>query len=115
MIKGIRGAITVDSNTEESLKDATIVLIQEMLKENNISKDDISHAIFTTTKDITCAFPAKFARIDLGWEKIGMMCYNEMEVDGALQMCLRVLIVVNCNPDFEPKFIYLKGAKNLRK
>ena len=115
MIKGVRGATTVDLNTEEALKNATIELVEKILKENNISKNDISHVIFTTTRDITCAFPAKFARIDLGWDDVAMMCYNEMDVDGALKMCLRVLVVVNCNSDFVPKFVYLKGAQNLRK
>jgi chorismate mutase len=30
-------------------------------------------------------------------------------------MCLRVLIVVNCGENFEPEFVYLEGAKDLRK
>ena len=44
-----------------------------------------------------------------------MMCYNELDVPNSLPMCLRVLVVYNCSDDFKPKFIYLKGAKNLRK
>ena len=114
--KGIRGAITVDANTEEALKEATLVLLSEIWEQNNLEgTQNISHIIFTTTKDLNAAFPAKFPRIELGWDNVAMMCYHELDVPNTLQMCLRVLIVYNCEPDFEPKFVYLRGAKILRK
>ena len=112
--KGIRGAITVDGNTKEDLKSATLLLLDELLKQNGISKDDISHVIFTVTNDIDAAFPATFARTELGWNDVAMLCFNEIPVDGALKMCLRVLVVVNCEPEFTPQYVYLKGAKALR-
>ena len=114
--KGIRGAITVDANTEEALKEATLELLSEIWEQNNLEgTQNISHIIFTTTKDLNAAFPAKFPRIELGWDNVAMMCYHELDVPNTLQMCLRVLIVYNCEPDFEPKFVYLRGAKILRK
>ena len=113
--KGIRGAITVETNTIEALQDATIELLSTMMKENSIEIDKISHVIFTTTPDINIAFPAKFARNELGFDEVAMMCFHEMNVNDALEMCLRILIVLNCNEDFIPKFVYLKGASNLRK
>ena len=113
--KGIRGAITVDNNTEESIKEATLELLKEMVEKNNIDKSKISHAIFTLTKDLNAVFPAKFARIDFGWDKVAMMCYHELDVPNSLEKCLRILIVLNCDDDFEPEFVYLRGAGNLRK
>ena len=113
--KGIRGAITVDENTPEAIGSATIKLLQEMVKVNNIDINLISHAIFTLTKDLNADFPAKYARINLKWKDVPMMCYNELDVDGALEKCLRVLIVVNCSETFEPEFVYLDGAAGLRK
>ena len=113
--KGIRGAITVDKNTEESIKEATIELLGEMVEKNNIDKSKISHAIFTLTDDLNAVFPAKFARLNFGWDKVAMMCYHELDVPNSLKMCLRVLIVLNCEDNFEPQFVYLKGAANLRK
>ena len=112
--KGIRGAITVENNSELAIKDATIELITELFNQNNITKEQISHVIFTLTNDLNAAFPAKFARIDLGWSNVAMMCFHELDVPDSLKMCLRVLIVVNCDDDFSPKFAYLKGAKVLR-
>lgn len=113
--KGIRGAITVDGNTEIDIKNATLELLSEMTQKNNIKKENISHVIFTTTKDIDAAFPAKFARLNFGYDSIAMMCFNEIPVPNSIKMCLRILIVVNCEKDFKPDFVYLKGAKDLRK
>lgn len=114
MTKGIRGAITVDDNTVDSLKSATIELLTALLDKNKISKDQISHVIFTTTQDLNADFPAKFARLDLGFDNVAMMCFHELDVPNSLPMCLRVLIVVNCDENFAPQFVYLKGASHLR-
>ena len=43
-----------------------------------------------------------------------MMCFHELDVPDSLKRCLRVLIVLNCEENFTPKFVYLKGAENLR-
>ena len=113
--KGIRGAITVDENTPEAIGSATIKLLTEMCDKNKIELDQISHTIFTLTKDLDADFPAKYARINLKWKDVPMMCFNELDVEGSLKMCLRVLIVVNCSESFVPEFVYLKRAANLRK
>ena len=115
MTKGIRGATTVSANTESSIKEATIELLSEMIKANKIDISKISHVIFTTTKDLDAAFPAKFARLDMGFSETAMMCFNEIDVPGALKMCIRILIVLNCDDVFKPQFVYLNGAKDLRK
>lgn len=114
--KGIRGAITVDENSENAIKDATLELLGEMIEQNGIKDTSkISHVIFTTTEDLDAAFPAKFPRIELGWNEVAMMCFHEITVPNALKMCLRILLVINCKENFKPKFVYLKGASNLRK
>lgn len=114
--KGIRGAITVEANTEQAIKDATLELIKEIFDRNNLNgTSNISHVIFTTTEDLDAAFPAKFPRVEMGWDKVAMMCFHELPVPNSLKMCLRVLVVVNCDEDFEPEFVYLKGAEILRK
>lgn len=112
--KGIRGAITVENNSVEALKETTLELLHELCTKNNIAPDKISHVIFTTTEDLNAEFPAKFARLELGWDNVAMMCFHELDVPNSLQMCLRVLIVVNCEDDFVPQFVYLKGASKLR-
>jgi chorismate mutase len=113
--KGIRGAITVDENSPEAIGSAVIKLLQEMVKKNNIDLEDISHVIFSVTPDLNADFPAKYARINLKWKDVPMMCFNEIDVPGALKKCLRVMIVLNCSESFEPEFVYLGGAEALRK
>lgn len=112
--KGIRGAITVDENSCEAIKCATLELLNALLEDNNISISMISHVIFTLTNDLNAAFPAKYARLNLGWNETAMMCFHELDVPVSLEKCLRVLIVVNCDESFKPKFVYLKGASVLR-
>ena len=112
--KGIRGAITVAENTSSSIKEATLELLSKMIERNNISVENISHVIFTLTNDLNAEFPAKFARIDMGWTDVAMMCFHELNVPNSLEKCLRVLIVVNCETDFVPQFVYLKDASKLR-
>lgn len=112
--KGIRGAITVEENSADAIKSASLELLSEMIKVNNIDTDMISHVIFTLTEDLNAAFPAKFARLDLGWKNVAMMCFHELNVPNSLSKCLRVLIVLNCEDNFIPQFVYLKGASALR-
>lgn len=113
--KGIRGAITVEENSSEAIGSATIKLLQEIVKVNNVDINMISHAIFTLTPDLNADFPAKYARINLKWSDVPMMCFNELDVPNSLRMCLRVLIVINCSENFIPEFVYLEGAECLRK
>ena len=112
--KGIRGAITVEENTAEAIKAGTLKLLDEIVEKNNIEKSMVSHVIFTLTKDLTAAFPAKFARLDRNWTDVAMLCFNEATVDGAIEKCIRILLVVNCEEYFVPQYVYLKGASKLR-
>ena len=112
--KGIRGAILVEENTSEAIGSATIKLLKEIMKKNNIETNLISHVIFSLTSDLNADFPAQYARINLKWREVPMLCFNEIDVPNSLKRCLRVLVVVNCREDFEPEFVYLSGAEVLR-
>ncbi len=113
--RGIRGAITVESNTKEAIKEGVVELLNKMLKENEIDTKDISFAIFTLTPDINADFPAKYARLNCGFNLVPMMCYNELDIENSLKKCLRVLLNINTTKtQNEIKHIYLKGAKILR-
>ncbi|OLA94654.1 MAG: chorismate mutase [Candidatus Melainabacteria bacterium LEY3_CP_29_8] len=113
--RGIRGAITVKSNTIEDIKNATISLISEMIEKNNIKISDISHCIFTMTNDLDAAYPAKFARDELKFDFVPLLCFNELNIQNSLKMCLRALIIINTEKSQEEiKHIYLEGAKILR-
>ena len=112
--KGIRGAITVEENSVEAIEAGTLKLLDEIIEKNNIDKAMISHVIFTVTPDLTAAFPAKFARLNRDWTDVAMLCFNEAQIDGAIEKCIRILIVLNCEEYFVPQYVYLKGASKLR-
>ena len=113
--RGIRGAITLDGNTQMDIESATCELLNEMIKANEIQIEDISFAIFTLTSDLNADFPAKYARLECGFSLVPMMCYFELDVPNSLEKCLRILLTVNTNKTQEEiKHIYLKGASALR-
>ena len=112
--KGIRGAITVDNNTEDAIKSATLELLNEQISQNKIEISQISHVIFTLTDDLNAAFPANPPPPPPPPNEVAMMCFHELNVPNSLKSCLRTLIVVNCDDNFTPKFVYLKDAAKLR-
>ena len=113
--RGIRGAITLSANTKEEIELATVELLNEIIGKNEIKTQDVSFAIFTLTSDLNADFPAKYARINCGFNQVPMMCYQELDVPNSLKMCLRVLLNVNTSKtQDEIKHIYLKGATALR-
>jgi chorismate mutase len=112
--RGVRGAITVDTNTKESIFAATKELLGAMVKANGIAADDVAFAYFTTTSDLNSAFPAAAAR-EVAWADVPLLNGHEMNVPGSLPMCLRILLLVNTDKrPSEIVHIYLKGAKALR-
>ena len=113
--RGIRGAITVEDDTPEQIEKATIELFEKIVGLNNIISEDISHIIFTMTKDLKSAYPAKFLRQHFDVDFVPLMCMNELEIEGSLKKCIRVLVVVNTTKSQnEIKHVYLNEAKKLR-
>ncbi len=112
--RGIRGATTVESNTREAILAATRELLDEMVRANDVRKDDVASAYFTTTPDLDAEFPAVAAR-GVGWSNVALMCGHEMDVPGSLRLCLRILLHVNTErTQTEICHVYLRGAAVLR-
>ncbi len=112
--RGLRGATTAEENTKAAIFKATEELLTSMLQTNDIHTSDIAAVFFTTTTDLNDAFPAAAAR-QMGWNTVPLMCSHEMQVPGALAMCIRVMILVNTTKSQEQiSHIYLRDAVNLR-
>ena len=113
-ICSIRGAITIEENTKENIVMNTENLLNEIIEKNNIEKQNIINIIFSSTKDITKAYPAIATR-NIGITDCAIMCLQEMDVEESLKMCIRVMITINSNVKKQNiKHIYLKDAKKLR-
>jgi len=112
--RGVRGATTADANTSEAILHATRELLQELISTNGIDEDDVASVIFTTTPDLTAAFPAKAAR-DLGWRRTALLGAQEMDVPNGIALCIRVLIHWNTVKGLdEIQHVYHRGTLILR-
>lgn len=112
--RGIRGATTVTANTKGDILSATRELLTAIVEANELDPTDVASAFFTTTADLDAEFPAAAAR-QMDWGSVPLLCGHEMNVPGALESCLRVLLHVNTNKQAnEMVHVYLHGAKALR-
>ena len=114
-MRGIRGATTITSDIPELVWQETAKLVIQMADKNNVAIEDIVSVTISTTPDIKSAFPAKAVRTMDGWEHVPTMCMHEMDVPGALPLCIRVLMHVNTNiSQRDVHHIYLNEAVQLR-
>jgi chorismate mutase len=113
-IRGIRGAITVAENNKEEVLKETQVLLKEIIKVNKLKIEDIAAINFSATSDIDAVFPAQAAR-ELGFNYTPLICSKEMDVQGSLKKCIRILMLVNSRKKQQAMIpVYLKEALTLR-
>ncbi len=114
-IVAIRGAITVDANTHDSILKHTQEMLKAIIEKNNIGIEDIIQIHFTATKDLDSVYPAVAAR-EMGITSAALMCTQEMYVEGFLPMCIRVSVLTYSKflTQKTVKHVYLGGAKILR-
>ena len=85
-----------------------------MMDRNDLSHDDVVSIIFTTTTDLTSAFPATGAR-GIGFGDIPLLCASEINVPGAMPLCVRILMhVYTTRSRAELRHVYLRNAQGLR-
>ncbi len=112
--RGVRGATCAAEDSAEAIWEATRELMELLIEANGIEEDDVASVIFTTTPDLTAAYPAKAAR-DLGWTQVALIGTQEMNVPGGIPRCVRVLIHWNTpKSNAELRHLYLKEAAALR-
>ncbi|MFO1444612.1 chorismate mutase [Bacillus sp. Bva_UNVM-123] len=115
MIRGVRGAITVNGNEEMEIINATERLLRKMIDDNTIDPESVASVFISVTGEITAAFPAKALRLIDGWTYVPVMCMTEIPVPSSLAYCIRIMMHVNTNvPQQEINHIYLDGAVILR-
>ena len=115
MLRGIRGASSVASNTKEEIWQTARTLVTKIMSMNGLKADDIGALIFSSTKDLTAAFPTTGLRQLKAFRLVPLFDTLEVDVEGSLPMCIRVLILVDT--DIDPRnicHVYLGEAKNLR-
>lgn len=94
MIRGIRGATTVEQDTDKDITAKTTQLIGKMITENDIKPEQVVQILISATSDIHAAFPAKVVRTFDGWRHVPVMCMQEMDVEHGLKKCIRIMMTV---------------------
>lgn len=108
----LRGAITVNENSEEEIKKGVIELFEEIIKVNNLKREEILGVIFTMTEDLTKIFPSKVVREKFNLKETSFLDLEHKKIEGALEKCIRVMIFVDGEKKLIP--VYLGKAKSLR-
>ena len=114
-LRGIRGAITVDENSREEIWQAARRLVTKVLSSNKMRGEDVGAIIFSSTQDLTAAFPSTGVRQLTGLRLVPLFDTIEPAIENSLPRCIRVLILADIDKrQNEVCHVYLDGAKNLR-
>jgi chorismate mutase len=114
MVRGLRGATTVDADTTEQVTERSQELVMHLMERNHLVEDDIVSMLFTATADVTSLFPATAIR-EIGFGAVPLLCAAEIAVPGAMPLCIRVLVHVHTTKTRdEIHHVYLHGAQGLR-
>ncbi len=114
VVRGIRGAITVERDEPALVLEATQTLLETIAARNHLATDDIASILFTVSPDLSSEFPAVAAR-RMGWTLVPLLDFVSVGVPGGLARCIRVLVHVNTEkPPQEIVHVYLEGARVLR-
>jgi len=113
-LKGVRGAITSTENSFEAMEIAVSNLIEELLKRNQLTPDEIISITFSVTGDLNVCFPASIVRREKGWDEVALLDCQQMAVEGDLQRCIRILAYAWLPLGQPPMHPYLGQASVLR-
>jgi chorismate mutase len=113
-VRALRGATTVDHDTQQQVTERVTALVAAMLERNGVDKDDLISIVFTATQDVVSTFPATAART-VGLGDVPLLCAQELDVQGGTQRCIRVLMHLQTDRSrSELHHVYLEGARGLR-
>ncbi|MDX1918219.1 MAG: chorismate mutase [Candidatus Caenarcaniphilales bacterium] len=113
-ICALRGATTVKQDDCESIRGATVELIEQILTLNDLKEKDFTALFFTLTRDLISYNPATALRKALDWNNTPMICLQEAYIEGGLERCIRVIGFVQQDESFTPQHVYLHEAQTLR-
>jgi chorismate mutase len=112
-LRAVRGAITVEADTSEAIREATGELLAAVMERNAIAVERLVSIIFTATRDLTADFPAVAAR-EMGLSHVPLLCAQEIPVADAMPRCVRVMVHCYAPAEQPIRHVYLRGARQLR-
>lgn len=113
-VRALRAATTLDADEREHLLARTQELIAALLERNGLDEEDLISIVFTATDDVHSAYPAEAAR-EAGITHVPLLCARELEIDGGIERCIRLLVHAYTDRDARAlRHVYLHGARQLR-
>lgn len=114
MLRGIRGATTVEMNDRICIEEAVTELLSALKKANSLNLENIGAVIFSSTADLNSTFPAAGAR-KMGWSDVPLFGTLEIDKPDGIALCIRVLILYNTEQQQQAiQHVYLRNAVSLR-
>ena len=109
----IRGATTIDKDCKEEILSSVKTLLDEIFQTNALRKEEVKGLLFSLTNDIHSYHPAKAAR-ESGYDFAPLFAAVEPSIEGALKLCIRLMLFTDLTSERVVRHIYQKGAKTLR-
>ena len=113
-VLALRGAITIDADDPTEIAKRTTEMLQVLFDRNSLHVDDVVSILFTATSDLRSFPPAAAART-FGLVDVPLLCAQEMDVEGSLARCIRLMLHVETDrPRSDLRHVFLRGATALR-
>jgi chorismate mutase len=113
-VRAIRGATQLEEDVRDHMLERVAEMVTDVMEANGLEVDDFISVIFTATSDLVSEFPAYAAR-RLGFGEIPLICARELEIDGSMPRCVRMMAHVETDlPRADITHVYLHGAAALR-
>ncbi len=113
-LRALRGATTASANTAAAMSAAVDELLDALIAENQLKGELVLTATFSVTADLNALFPASLARRRPGWDGVALLDCQQMQVEGDLVRCIRVLVQAWMPEDQPVSHPYLRDAARLR-
>jgi len=109
----LRGAIDVEHNDAAEILAATTELMETIMQRNDLRPEAVVSCVFTATHDLDAEFPAVAARA-VGFDRVPLLCAQEIPVPGSMPRVIRVLIHYRADDEHTPEHVYLGETRALR-
>lgn len=113
-VRALRGATTLDVDAPDHIRERVKALMAALYERNGLDNDQLISVLVTGTSDITTFHPVTAAR-EFGLDDVPLLGAQELEIEGTLPRCVRVLLHVETDrPRSELRHVFLEGAVVLR-
>lgn len=113
-VYALRGAVTVENDNPGEIISAVTEMFETLLTLNDLREDELVFIQFSQTNDLRSLNAASALRKGGHGSTVPLFCTQEADVEGGLEKCIRILVLVGHEERCEKKMVYLGRAAGLR-